>query len=163
MFTRRILDGQQFLEVHPYFEQVARSEGFYSKWLMEEIGRHKSLADIEEIPAATRRVFVTAYDIDPEWHIRMQAAFQEYTDNAVSKTVNFRQEATEEDIRRVYELAYELACKGVTVYRDGSRDAQVLTTGTKTAEPAKTQEAELAPQAAMVAPPLPSPRAIDRC
>ena len=101
---------------------------------MEEISQHKSLADVEDIPADVRRVFVTAYDIDPEWHIRMQAEFQAFTDNAVSKTVNFRHEATQDDIRTVYTLAYKLGCKGVTVYRDGSRDAQVLTTGTGGAE-----------------------------
>ncbi len=129
VFTRRILDGQQMLEVHPYFEQVARQRGFYSKWLMEEISHAKSLADVDDMPAEVRRVFVTAYDVDPEWHIRMQAEFQAFTDNAVSKTVNFRHEATLEDIRTVYTLAYKLGCKGVTVYRDGSRDDQVLSTG----------------------------------
>jgi ribonucleoside-diphosphate reductase alpha chain len=130
VFTRRILDNQQFLEVHPYFEQVAHARGFHSRWLLEEVGRHKSLSDLEEIPTDVRRVFVTAYDVDPEWHIRMQAEFQRFTDNAVSKTVNFREGATQEDIRRVYLLAHQLRCKGVTVYRDGSRDAQVLTAGT---------------------------------
>jgi len=155
VFTRRILDGQQLLEIHPRFEQVAHQRGFYSKWLIEEIGRHKSLADIEEIPSDVRRVFVTAYDIDPDWHIRMQAQFQRFTDNAVSKTVNFREEATPEGIREVYMLAYQLGCKGVTVYRDGSRDAQVLTTGTsgKASGPAKP-----APSAPAVAPMTISPR-----
>jgi ribonucleoside-diphosphate reductase alpha chain len=137
VFTRRILDGQQLLEVHPYFEQVAKERDFHSERLLMEIGRHKSLADIEEIPADLRRLFVTAYDIDPEWHVRMQAEFQRFTDNAVSKTVNFRQEATQDDIRRVYMLAYELGCKGVTVYRDGSREAQVLTTGQSSAPETK--------------------------
>jgi ribonucleoside-diphosphate reductase alpha chain len=155
VFTRRILDGQQMLEVHPYFEQVARARGFYSKWLMEDIGKHKSLADVEDVPAEIRRVFVTAYDISPEWHIRMQAEFQRFTDNAVSKTVNFREEARQEDIREVYMLAYQLGCKGVTVYRDGSRDAQVLTTGTggKASGLAKP-----APSAPAVAPTAISPR-----
>ncbi len=129
VFTRRILDNQQMLEIHPYFEQVARQRNFYSKWLMEEISRSKSLAEVEDLPLDVRRVFVTAYDADPEWHIRMQAEFQAFTDNAVSKTVNFRHEATLEDIRTVYTLAYKLGCKGVTVYRDGSRDDQVLSTG----------------------------------
>ncbi len=129
VFTRRILDGQQLLEVHPYFEFVARQRGFYSKGLMEEITKHKSLADVDDVPADVREVFVTAYDIDPEWHIRMQAEFQAFTDNAVSKTVNFRHEATREDIRTVYTLAHTLGCKGVTVYRDGSREDQVLSTG----------------------------------
>jgi len=139
VYTRRILDGQEFVEVHPLFERVARARAFYSESLMKEIGSHKSLADVEGIPDDVKRLFVTAYDISPEWHIRMQAEFQKYTDNAVSKTVNFRNEASEEDIRRVYMLAYELKCKGVTVYRDGSRDAQVLSTGTNV--PAKEQTA----------------------
>jgi ribonucleoside-diphosphate reductase alpha chain len=131
VYTRRILDGQEFLEVHPLFEGIARERGFYSEELMKEIGNHKSLADVDGIPEEVKRLFVTAYDISPEWHVRMQAEFQQHTDNAVSKTVNFRNEASEDDIRRVYMLAYELKCKGVTVYRDGSRDEQVLSAGAK--------------------------------
>ena len=137
VYTRRILDGQVLLEVHPLFEQIAKERGFHSQALIEEIGGHKSLAEVEAIPAEVRRLFVTAYDIAPEWHIRMQAEFQRHTDNAVSKTVNFRHEATQDDIRRVYLLAYELGCKGVTVYRDGSREDQVLSTGVKS--PAKVE------------------------
>jgi ribonucleoside-diphosphate reductase alpha chain len=129
VFTRRILDGTEMIEVHSLFEQAARGRGLYSEELMNEIGRHKSLADVEELPDDMRRLFATAYDISPEWHVRMQGEFQKHTDNAVSKTVNFRNEATAEDIRRVYMLAYQLGCKGVTVYRDGSREAQVLTVG----------------------------------
>jgi ribonucleoside-diphosphate reductase alpha chain len=129
VYTRRILEGQELLEVHPVFAEVAKAREFYSDELMEEISHHKSLAEIEEIPADVRRVFVTSYDISPEWHIRMQGVFQKHTDNAVSKTVNFRNEATRDDIRQVYMLAWELGCKGVTVYRDASRDFQVLTTG----------------------------------
>jgi len=154
VFTRRILDGEQLLEVHPLFEQVAKERGFYSRELMEEISRHKSLADVTEVPEDVRRLFVTAYDISAEWHVRMQAEFQKHTDNAVSKTVNFRNEATREDIRRVYLLAYELGCKGVTVYRDGSRDAQVLTAGE--AAVAKAQEA--APVTVRAASITPRPR-----
>ncbi|NIM04673.1 MAG: vitamin B12-dependent ribonucleotide reductase [Armatimonadetes bacterium] len=129
VYTRRILEGQELLEVHPIFAEVAKARGFYSEELMEEISHHKSLADLEEIPADVRRVFVTSYDISPEWHIRMQGIFQKHTDNAVSKTVNFRSDATPDDIRKVYMLAWELGCKGVTVYRDASRDFQVLSTG----------------------------------
>ena len=154
VYTRRILDGTEMIEVHPLFEQIARARGFYSETLMKEIGEHKSLADIREIPEDVRRLFVTAYDISPEWHIRMQAEFQKYTDNAVSKTVNFRNEATEDDIQRVYMLAYELGCKGVTVYRDGSRDAQVLTTGSRV--PAKAEAAQ--PVVAHAASITPRPR-----
>ncbi|RME35568.1 MAG: TSCPD domain-containing protein, partial [Deltaproteobacteria bacterium] len=100
--------------------------GFYSKALMEKIAEHGTVQGIEEIPEDVRRLFVTAHDITPEDHIRMQAAFQKYTDNAVSKTVNFCNSATREDVATVYRLAYRLGCKGVTIYRDGSRDQQVL-------------------------------------
>jgi ribonucleoside-diphosphate reductase alpha chain len=155
VFTRRILDGQELLEVHPLFEQTAKERGFYSRELMAEIGRHKSLADVEEVPPEVRRLFVTAYDIAPEWHIRMQAEFQKHTDNAVSKTVNFRREATQDDIRRVYLLAYELGCKGVTVYRDGSREGQVLTTGAQA--PVKAEAAASVAKASSIVPrPRPS-------
>jgi len=156
VFTRRILDGQELLEVHPLFEEIARARGFYSKALMEGIGRHKSLADLDEIPREVRRLFVTAYDIAPEWHIRMQAAFQRYTDNAVSKTVNFRREATQEDIRRVYLLAHELGCKGVTVYRDGSREEQVLSTGSPLPTKARPGHAMPAKAASIVPRPRPN-------
>jgi ribonucleoside-diphosphate reductase alpha chain len=153
VFTRRILDGQEMIEANPLFEQAAIARGFYSKELMHEISQHKSLADVDGVPADVKRVFVTAYDISPEWHIRMQAEFQQYTDNAVSKTVNFRNEATQDDIRRVYLLAYELGCKGVTVYRDGSRESQVLTTGAKA--PVKAEMASEVTKAASI---LPRPR-----
>ena len=138
VFTRRILDGTEMIEIHSLFEQAARGRGLYSEELMNEIGRHKSLADVEELPDDMQRLFVTAYDISPEWHVRMQGEFQKHTDNAVSKTVNFRNEATAEDIRRVYMLAYQLGCKGVTVYRDGSREAQVLTVGVQA--PARVEQ-----------------------
>jgi ribonucleoside-diphosphate reductase alpha chain len=129
VFTRNILDGQRLLEVHPLFERIAKERGFYSEALMEKISQHKTIQELADIPEEVRRLFVTAYDVPPEWHVRMQAAFQKHTDNAVSKTVNFRQEATPEDIRSVYMLAYRLGCKGVTVYRDASRQEQVLTAG----------------------------------
>jgi len=152
VYTRRILDGTEMLEVNPLFEETARKRGFYSEDLMREIGRHKSLADVPDVPEDIRRLFVTAYDISPEWHIRMQAEFQRHTDNAVSKTVNFRNDATPDDIRRVYMLAYELGCKGVTVYRDGSREAQVLTAGARVpmkaeqTQPAVAKAASISPR-----------------
>ena len=126
-FTRNIMDNDRLVEVNPLFEKVARERGFYSEELMERIAREGSLAHIEEIPEDVRRVFVTAHDISPEYHVRMQAAFQKYTDNAVSKTVNLPNSATVEDVAKVYWQAYHLHCKGITVYRDGSRSGQVLT------------------------------------
>ncbi len=128
-YTRNILDGAQMVEVNPYFEQVARSEGFYSDELMKKLAEGAKLHDMEDIPDKIKQVFVTAHAITPEWHVKMQAAFQKSTDNAVSKTVNFPQEATREDITQVYKMAYEEGLKGITIYRDRSRDSQVLTTG----------------------------------
>jgi ribonucleoside-diphosphate reductase alpha chain len=125
-FTRNVMDNDKLLEVNPYFEKVARERGFYSKDLMDAISQQGSIRDFEEIPEDVRNVFVTSHDVSPEWHVRMQAAFQEFTDNAVSKTVNLPHDATVADVRKVYNLAYELGCKGVTIYRDGSKDNQVL-------------------------------------
>lgn len=125
-YTRHILDGQQLIEVNPYFEEIARSEGFYSIELMQELAEGKKLRDFENIPEWVKDVFVTAHDITPEWHVRMQAAFQKFTDSAVSKTVNLPHEATVQDVAEVYMLAYKLGLKGITIYRDRSRDSQVL-------------------------------------
>jgi len=130
-YTRNILDGAQLVEVHPYFEEVARREGFYSEELMKRLAEGAKLHDMDGVPDEIRRLFVTAHEIQPEWHVRMQAAFQKSTDNAVSKTVNFPQKATKEDIAKVYMLAYEEGLKGITIYRDRSREGQVLTTGKK--------------------------------
>ncbi len=130
-FVRQVLDNDILVEVHPLFEKFARERGFYSPELMKKIAQHGTVKEIEEVPEDIRRLFVTAHDITPEDHIRMQAAFQKHTDNAVSKTVNFGHEATREDVSTVYRLAYELDCKGVTIYRDGSRDNQVLSVDKK--------------------------------
>ena len=131
-FKRTVLDGTEMFEVNPIFEQLAKDRGFYSEALMEKIAEKGTVHGFDEVPEDVQQVFVTAHDITPEWHIRMQAAFQKYTDNAVSKTVNFPHSATKEDVRKVYELAYATGCKGVTIYRDGSRDEQVLSTGATT-------------------------------
>jgi ribonucleoside-diphosphate reductase alpha chain len=125
-FVRRVMDNDELLEVNPYFERVARERGFYSQELMDTVAQKGSIRDMEEIPPDVRGVFVTAHDVSPEWHIRMQAAFQKYTDNAVSKTVNLPRNATVGDVLEVYNLAYDLGCKGVTIYRDGSKENQVL-------------------------------------
>ncbi len=130
-YVRNVMDNDRLIEVHPYFEQVAKERGFYSRSLMEQIAKKGTLHGIDGIPADVTRVFVTAHDITPEYHIRMQSAFQEYTDNAVSKTVNFPKAATKDDVRAAYDLAYSLGLKGVTIYRDGSRQGQVLSVGGK--------------------------------
>jgi ribonucleoside-diphosphate reductase alpha chain len=124
-------------DVNEDFVRIARERGFYSEELMKRIAEEGHI-HFPEVPEEVQRVFVTAHDITPEWHVRMQAGFQEYVDSAISKTTNFPHAATEEDVRKIYELAFRLNCKGVTVYRDGSRDNQVLSTGaTKT--PAQQQ------------------------
>ena len=127
VYTRHILDGEQMIEVNPYFEKVAKEQGFYSSELIEQLAEGKKLRDIENIPDRIKDVFVTAHDITPEWHVRMQAAFQKSTDSAVSKTVNLPYETTPEDVAGVYMLAYRLGLKGITIYRDRSRASQVLT------------------------------------
>jgi len=125
-YERNVMDGTRMLEVNPHFEKALRDKGLYSDELMRKVIEQGSVAHIDEIPQDMRDVFVTSHDISPEWHVRIQAAFQKYTDNAVSKTVNFPNSATEQDVREVYQLANTLGCKGVTIYRDGSRSEQVL-------------------------------------
>jgi ribonucleoside-diphosphate reductase alpha chain len=145
-YERNILDNDKLLEVNPYFEEIAKKRGFYSKSLMEKIARNGSLHNVEDVPDDVKRIFVTSHDITPEWHVRMQAAFQKYTENAVSKTVNFPNSATKEDIKKAYLLAYETGCKGITVYRDGSRTIQVLSkkTSEKNEERKETEEKVIA-------------------
>lgn len=128
-FIRNIMDNTELVEVNPILKDVLVKRGIYSEELMRRVVAEGTLAHIEEIPEDIRRVFVCAHDISPEAHVRMQAAFQRHTDNAVSKTVNFTHDATIEDVAKVYTLAYELGCKGVTIYRDGSRQFQVLNIG----------------------------------
>ncbi len=143
-FARHVLDNDKLVTVHPWFEKTARLEGFYSEELMKQIADGGSIQEMDTIPAHVKQLFVTAHDITPYWHVRMQAAFQKYTDNAVSKTVNFPNRATKDDVKEVYLLAYEQGCKGVTIYRDGSRDVQVLNKGTtakETPTPAATPKA----------------------
>ena len=119
-FVRNVMGGM--LEINKLFEDIAKERGFYSKELIAEIAKRGSIQDIERIPEDIKNVFVTALDISPEWHVRMQVAFQRYTDNAVSKTVNLPSDATWGDVKRVFLLAYKLKCKGVTVYRYGCKE-----------------------------------------
>ncbi len=130
-FVRTVMEGTRLIEINPYFERVAKERGFWTRELMEKIAESGSVQGFDEIPDDVKALFVTAHDISPSEHITMQAAFQKYVDNAVSKTVNFPRQATPKDVENVYLLAYNLGCKGVTVYRDGSREQQVLTKGKK--------------------------------
>ena len=141
-YVRNVMDKDILPEVNPIFAEVAKDRGFYTDELMKEIAAKGSLKDLKMVPEDIRRLFVTALDISPEWHIRMQGAFQEHTDNAVSKTVNFPREATSKDVESVYLLAYKLGCKGVTVYRYGSREDQVLSVGESTKKEPAALEAE---------------------
>jgi len=125
-YLRTILEGEHLVEVNPYFEKVAKKEGFYSEELMKELAAKGSARGMENVPQGVQQLFVTAHDITPQWHVKMQAAFQKFTDNAVSKTVNFPFHATREDVAEVFTLAYQLGCKGVTIYRDRSKESQVL-------------------------------------
>jgi ribonucleoside-diphosphate reductase alpha chain len=125
-FVRNVMEGTKLLEVNPLFEEMAKNKGIYSKELTMEIAKTGSIQDISGIPEDLRRIFVTTFDITPEWHVRIQAAFQKYTDNAVSKTINFGHDATVDDVKKAFTLAYRLGCKGITVYRYGSKRDQVL-------------------------------------
>ncbi|MEG1879602.1 MAG: adenosylcobalamin-dependent ribonucleoside-diphosphate reductase, partial [Pseudoflavonifractor sp.] len=128
-YIRNVMDNTHLIESNSVLRQRLEADGLYNEDLMQQVIEHGTLAHIEGIPEALRRVFVCAHDVSPKWHVRMQAAFQEFTDNAVSKTVNFPHDATQEEVAEVYTLAYTLGCKGTTIYRDGSRDEQVLNIG----------------------------------
>jgi ribonucleoside-diphosphate reductase alpha chain len=128
-FIRNVLSGTRLFETNPLFEMMSKERGFYSAKLLEEIAKTGSVQKIDGVPEDIKKLFVTALDIKPEWHVRMQAAFQKHTDNAVSKTVNLPTEATVEDVRQTYDLAWKLKCKGVTVFRYGSKPEQVLYIG----------------------------------
>ena len=140
-YVRNVMDNTRLVEGNPYFEAVAKHEGFYSEQLIEDIARTGTLEGLD-IPQWVKNVFRTSHDISPEWHVRMQGAAQAHTDNAVSKTINFPHTATVDDVARAYMLAYELGCKGITVYRDGSKDGQVLSTG----DTGQTGQTEQAPE-----------------
>ncbi|GAB1410829.1 vitamin B12-dependent ribonucleotide reductase [Desulfovibrionales bacterium] len=128
-FVRQVMDGEKLAEANRYFVQALHDSGCYSENIMASVIEKGSVRDMDFIPESVRSVFVTAMDIEAQWHLKMQAAFQKYTDNAVSKTVNLQHSATQEDIYKIYWMAYEEGCKGVTVYRDGCKSVQVLCTG----------------------------------
>lgn len=148
-YFRHILDGEKLIEINPYFEEASKRDKFYSPELMKKLAEGESLQKISQVPARAKEVFVTSHDITPEWHVKIQSAFQKYTDSAVSKTVNLPNEATVCDVQNVYMLAYKLGLKGITIYRDRSRDSQVLNTGQEKAgvkEKEREGEPRLAPR-----------------
>jgi ribonucleoside-diphosphate reductase alpha chain len=142
VFYKRVMDGEKLLYVNEVLEKTLQEAGLHNKQILEKISNDGGVAHITEIPEQIKKVYVTSHDISPEWHIKMQAAFQKYVDNAVSKTINFARTATKEDIQIAFDTAYMLDCKGVTVYRDGSRENQVLNVGSKTTEDKQTNSSE---------------------
>lgn len=142
-YYRNVMDNNKLPEVNPYFLEKAHEGKFYSESLMNKLAEAGNAHDLTEVPEDIRKIFVTSHEIEPVWHVKMQAAFQKYTDNAVSKTVNFQNSATIEDVEKAYMLAYDLGCKGITIYRDGSRLGQVLNIGSVKEE--KQEEAVTVP------------------
>jgi ribonucleoside-diphosphate reductase alpha chain len=147
-YVRTVMDRDELIEVNPLFKKIALDRNFLSPDLMTRISQSASIHQFKEIPEDVKKLFVTAHDITPEWHVRLQAAFQKHTDNAVSKTINFPIEATPEDVKKAYILSYKSGCKGVTIYRDGSREDQVLSVKKeKDAKTEKSEQTEKAPKA----------------
>lgn len=140
VFFRNVMDGTEMLEINPVFEKYAKDNGFYSEKLMKEIAATGSVAHVDNVPEEAKHIFATAHDVTPEWHVRMQAAFQLHTDNAVSKTINFEESATREDIEKAYILSFENNLKGTTVYRNNSRTFQPMNLDAK-----KSPEIEIKP------------------
>jgi ribonucleoside-diphosphate reductase alpha chain len=132
-YRRRALEGEELLEVNRRFVENAHHNGYHSRELVEMVAHTGSVAGVDGVPPSAKTLFQSAHDIEPNWHVRMQAAFQRHVDNAVSKTVNLPAGADVESVEEIFHLAHELGCKGITVYRDGSRDEQVLRRGAPTA------------------------------
>ncbi len=148
-FTRRnVLGGEEMTEINPHFEERMKKEGIYSKELTDKVKGRASIQDMQEIPENIRKIFVAAHDVKPENHVRIQAAFQKYVDNSVSKTINFPQDATQEEIKKAYFLAWESGCKGITVFRSGAKKSQVIETDREQdkKQPEKTEKVEDLPQ-----------------
>src|SRR5437773_2514969 len=153
IWYKRVMEGEELPYFLDYFEEVARREGFWSEDLVKKIlGNHGSPRGLKEVPEKWQRVFATAHDVPPEWHVRMQAAFQDWCDAAVSKTINMPREATVEDVKKAYLLAYDLHCKGITVYRDGSREDQVLNIGVAESGKPTEMRVEVPPEPAALRP-----------
>ncbi|HLB69245.1 MAG TPA: ribonucleotide reductase N-terminal alpha domain-containing protein [Thermoplasmata archaeon] len=153
IWYKRVMDGEELPYFLDYFEEVAKREGFWREDLVQKIlDNHGSPRGLKEIPEKWQRVFATAHDVSPEWHVRMQAAFQDWCDAAVSKTINMPREATVEDVKKAYLLAFDLKCKGITVYRDGSREDQVLNIGVAEAGKPKELRVEVPAEAAVQRP-----------
>ncbi|MCD6275369.1 MAG: ribonucleotide-diphosphate reductase subunit alpha, partial [Thermoplasmata archaeon] len=132
-FVRKVLNGEELLEINSIFEKEIRRRGLYSEDLMLKIAKSGSIQDLD-LPEDIKRIFRTAHDIEPKWHVAMQAAFQKYVDNAVSKTVNLRYDASPEEVNEIFMLAYQLKCKGITIYRDKSKKEQVIEKADKAIE-----------------------------
>ncbi|MFH1504480.1 MAG: vitamin B12-dependent ribonucleotide reductase [Candidatus Omnitrophota bacterium] len=159
-YFRNVLDGEKLLEADLAFEWTAKKQGFYSKELMKRVASGESIQGMKEVPDKVKRIFRTAMDISAFWHIKMQGVFQEYTDNAVSKTINFSNDAKVEDIKEAYLLAYKVNCKGITVYRDGSRKVQVLTIDKKKEGDKSMENKEIESYSLTVPYPKPRPEVI---
>ena len=125
-FVRTVMDGVRLVSLHPSFVAQARRAGIYSKQLADRVAANESIQGLTDIPTSIRRLFVTAHDVSPDHHVRMQAAFQQYSDSGVSKTINLPVTATKADVAAAFRLAYDLSCKGITVFRTGSRERQVM-------------------------------------
>jgi len=145
-YYRKVMDDDKLPEFNKQLEKVAKEKGFYSEKLVKELAEKGTLKHINDVPEEIKRVFVTSHDISPEWHIKMQAAFQKHTDNAVSKTINFPEQACVEDIRKAYTLAYQLGCKGLTIYRNNSRKEQVLNLSNNKTEGIKVMPVKIGPR-----------------
>ena len=161
IWYKRVMEGEELPYFLEYFEEVARREGFWREDLVQKIlENHGSPRGLPEVPEKWQRVFATAHDVAPEWHVRMQAAFQKHCDAAVSKTINLPREATVDDVKSAYLLAFDLKCKGITVYRDGSREDQVLNIGVAPAEPAAGAKLAAPVEAGVALRPRPRPDVI---
>ncbi|MDR1830531.1 MAG: vitamin B12-dependent ribonucleotide reductase [Candidatus Fibromonas sp.] len=141
-FFRNVLEGQRLVEINPVFEEIAKEQNIYSDELVEKIAEKGTLADITEVPEEFRKIFVCSHDITPEWHVKMQAAFQKNCDSSISKTINLPHDATPEDVEKIYILAWESKCKGVTVYRDGCRENQPMALSKADSAPASENNAK---------------------